>query len=97
MGNLLQYTDKSKTIDNNTIIFYEGNTNESGIIDKISLPTPKLNQNDEVIPSYTTYDIKAIYNNTTLSNTYKVNMYENIYVVQTINIVPALNVMAGDN
>ena len=31
------------------------------------------------------------------SGNYKVNVYENIYVVQTINIVPTLNAMAGGN
>ena len=31
----------SKIINNTKIIFFEGTTNESGIIDKITLPTPK--------------------------------------------------------
>ena len=87
----------SKIINNTKIIFFEGTTNESGIIDKITLPTPKQNLNDETIPTYTTYDINATYRNEEIANIYKVNMYENIYVIQTINVVPELNVFAGDN
>ena len=87
----------SKIIDNNTIIFYEGITNSSGIIEKISLPTPKSNQNDEENPKYTTYDIKAIYQEKAMTNNYSVNMYENIYVIQTINVVPSMNVISGGN
>ena len=84
----------SKTIENNNIIFYEGITNSSGIIEKIILPAPKQGSDDLIKPSSTIYDIKATYENTT--NTYKVNIYDNIYVVQTINLVPTMNVM-GDN
>ena len=76
----------SKKIDTSKIIFYEGVTNESGIIEKIILPTPKLSGDDENPPSNVTYDIEATYQNNT--QTYKVNMYESIYVVQTINIIP---------
>ena len=85
----------SKTIDNSKIIFYEGVTNESGIIEKITLPTKRIASDDEVPPSYTTYEITATYQNNT--KIYKVNMYENIYVVQVINIIPELSVMAGGN
>ena len=87
----------SKIIDNNTIIFYEGITNSSGIIENIPLPTPKSSQNDEENPQYTTYEIKAIYQEKAMTNNYSVNMYENIYVIQTINVVPSMNVISGGN
>lgn len=83
----------SKIIDNNKVIFFEGNTNDSGIIEKINLPAPKLDQNNLNVPSSTIYDITATYEN--LTNIYRVNIYDNIYVVQTISIVPTMNVMAG--
>ena len=86
----------SKIIDNNNIIFYEGKTNSSGIIEKITLPAPRQNNNDLTIPSSTVYDIKATYEIDKTTNTYRVNIYDNIYVVQTISIVPTMNVM-GDN
>ena len=83
----------SKTIDNNTIIFYEGNTNSSGIVEKIVLPAPKGNTSDLTVPNSTTYDIKATYEPDNTTSIYKINIYDNIYVVQTINIVPTMNVM----
>lgn len=86
----------SKMIDNNKVIFFEGNTNESGIIEKIALPAPKLNPNNLDAPSSTTYDITATYEEQNLTNIYRVNIYDNIYVIQTINVVPTMNVMAGD-
>ncbi len=78
----------SKNIDNNNVIFFEGKTNSSGIIEKITLPTPKLDQNNLDKPSSTTYDIEATYQNET--RIYKVNMYENVYVLQEININPSM-------
>lgn len=86
----------SKMIDNNKVIFFEGNTNESGIIEKITLPAPRLNQNNLDAPSSATYEITATYDEGNLTNIYRVNIYENIYVIQTISVVPTMNVMAGD-
>ena len=86
----------SKMIDNNKVIFFEGNTNESGIIERITLPAPSLNQNNLDAPSSTTYEITATYDEGNLTNIYRVNIYENIYVIQTISVVPTMNVMAGD-
>ena len=79
----------SKEIDNYKIIFFEGDTDESGLIENISLPAPKLISNNLEAPPKATYDIEAIYNN--LSKIYKANIYENIHVVQNINIVPNTN------
>ncbi len=79
----------SKIIDNNRIIFYDGNTNSSGIIEKITLPTPKIDPDNMSAPTSITYEVTAKYND--YINTYVVNMYENIYVIQTINVVPNNN------
>ena len=79
----------STEYDGNNIIFYEGATNESGLIEKISLPTPKLVvDNNETIPKKTTYEILAIYESEDLNKVYKVNMYEDVCVVQNINVAP---------
>ena len=83
----------SKMIDNNNVIFFEGATNSSGIIERITLPTPKLDPNNLDAPSSITYTITARYNKD--NKVYKVNMYENVYVVQDINIVPNMNMMGG--
>lgn len=77
----------SKEIENYNVIFYEGLTNISGLIGKISLPTLPKENNDLIAPKATTYKITALYNNR--EYTYVVNMYDGIYVVQNINIVPS--------
>ena len=87
----------SKIIDNNKIVFFEGNTNSSGVIERIILPAPKLDPNNLDAPNSTMYDIKATYEKDNIDNVYRVNIYENIYVIQTISIVPSLSVIAGDN
>ena len=78
----------SKIIDNNMVIFYEGSTNDSGIIEKISLPVPKIVSDDLIAPVGMEYDINTNYEVDNIIGNYKVNVYENIYVVQNINIVP---------
>lgn len=87
----------SKIIDGNKVIFFEGTTDSSGVIEKITLPAPKLNTDNLAAPSSTTYDINATYQPDNLNDIYRVNIYENIYVVQTINVVPTLSAMAGDS
>lgn len=77
----------SKEIENYNVVFYEGVTNISGLIGKISLPTLPKENNDLIAPKATTYKITALYNNR--EYTYVVNMYDGIYVVQNINIVPS--------
>ena len=76
----------SKVIDNYEVIFYEGVTDLSGMINSIYLPTSNTNPNDLEIPKATSYNIEAIYDNTTRK--YNVLIYPNIYVVQNINIIP---------
>lgn len=78
----------SKIINNDQVIFFKGNTNESGVIARIALPAPKLNSNDLDIPNKITYDITTTYNPGNIKGEYKVNIYENVCVVQNINIVP---------
>ena len=78
----------STEYNNNNIIFYEGVTNESGLIEKVSLPTPKLITDNLDVPKKTTYNILAIYEPEGLNKDYKVNMYEDVCVVQNINVAP---------
>lgn len=79
-----------KNLDNKKVVFYSGTTDESGIIEKISLPTPTVSSNDEVVPSSQDYEIEATYENQKLI--YKVIMYSNISVNQNINVVPIMKV-----
>lgn len=76
----------SKDIEGNKINFFEGATNESGIISRIVLPAPITNPDNLISPNSTTYDITATYNNIDLL--YRINMYDDVMVVQNISVVP---------
>lgn len=83
----------NKKIDGYNVNFFEGYTNESGVIENISLPAPKNNNDDFVIPKSTSYQIIASNNMDNTSLTFIVNVYDNLYVIQNISIVPK---MQGD-
>ena len=84
----------NKKIDGYNVNFFEGYTNESGVIENISLPAPKKDNNDLVIPQSTSYEIVASYNgNANLF--FVVNVYDELYVIQNISMVPSMN--NGDN
>lgn len=81
----------STEYEGNTIIFFDGVTDTSGVIEKIILPAPKLNSDNMNVPSRTTYDINATYEPNLVDLKYKVNIYEDVFVIQNINIVPGSN------
>ena len=76
----------STVIGKNNVIFFEGYSDSSGIIESISLPAPRLNQDDLVIPNGTTYNILATYVPDNLSKNFEVEIYEGVNVVQKINV-----------
>ena len=81
----------SKNVEGNKVIFFEGYTNDSGVIERINLPAPELNSNNLDIPNKATYDINTTYIPDNINRQYKVNIYDGIYVVQNIYIVPNPN------
>lgn len=86
----------SKIIDNNRVIFFEGATNESGIIERITLPAPRLLESNLDAPNSTEYDITATYRPDNIETIYRVRIYENVYVIQNISIVPEISMNQGD-
>ncbi len=74
----------STIINNNKVIFFEGLTNSSGTISGITLPTPKLDNNNLDMPRTIMYEITV----SELNKSYKVNMYENVSVIQNISVAP---------
>ena len=76
----------STIIGGNNVIFFEGYSDSSGIIESISLPAPKLNQDDLVVPVGTTYNILATYIPDNVNKNFKVEIFEGVNVVQKINV-----------
>ena len=75
-----------KVIDNDRVIFFEGLTNNSGVITGINLPAPLINTNDEEVPSFQEYTIEATYNDNKL--VFIIRVFNGIQVIQNINVVP---------
>ena len=82
----------SNVIDNKRVIFFEGITDNSGMISGIELPTPSVISDILDVPNAITYDVEAIYNPDGIDRKYKVLMYPNVVVVQYINIIPDIKV-----
>ena len=83
----------SRIINNQKIVFYDGKTDQSGLISNINLPTPPANNNDEIIPLSSEYEVSAKYNADNL--VFKVVMYSGISVLQNISVVPNLRLDGG--
>ena len=74
--------------EGNTIIFFEGQTNESGVIESIRLPAPDINPDNLDIPHYLTYDLEVEKEEMNIDKFYKANIYDGIQTVQNINATP---------
>lgn len=76
----------SKMIGNDKVIFYDGVTNESGIIENIILPTKvmtdEVNSADDII--FTMYDLEASYLDNDLKKDYNVSIFDNVKVIQPV-------------
>ena len=70
------------------IIFFEGVTDNSGMIKRLQLPAPATDPNDLNVPKKTVYQIEVPYilNNTNME--YSVNIYDGVCVIQNINPIP---------
>ena len=86
----------SKEIDGNKIIFFDGITDDSGMINDIKLPTPRTVNNDLEAPKGTLYDVEAIYTEDNIDRIYKILMYPDVCTVQNINIVPTMMVASWE-
>lgn len=76
----------SKTFGEDKVIFYEGMTNDSGIIESIILPTRKIDGevNDASDIVYTTYDLEANYSEYNVSKKYDVSIFDDVKVIQPV-------------
>lgn len=87
-----------KDFGSDKVIFFEGVTNSSGIIDNIILPTKKLEKeiNEASDIDFTTYDLEVRYDKYNLEKVYDVSIFDNIKVIQPITF-PVSELMDGDN
>ena len=81
----------SKEIGDNTIIFYEGLTDDSGMINNIKLPTPVRVSSDLEVPNFATYSLRAEYDIDGFDKIYDISLCCGVGAIQYINITPKVN------
>lgn len=79
----------NKKINGYNVNFFEGFTNESGVIEGISLPAPKIDSNDLIAPNSSSYEVIATTNDTNLI--FNIRVYDKLLVIQNISLVPKMN------
>ena len=75
-----------KEISNETLDFYFCLTNESGIIEAISLPAPKIEDNDK--PKYVSYQLIVKHPNYQGPTTYTIPIYSGQKMLQYVVLKP---------
>ena len=70
------------------IVFFDGVTDSSGMIETLSLPTPGLLLDNLEEPNSIIYEVEAIYGLNNSNQIFTVLMYDGICVVQNIGILP---------
>lgn len=78
----------SKDIGNYRVVFFQGKTDSSGIIDNISLPAPVGNSTSIEAPLYTIYDLAAIHVGYESLVYNSLGMFGGIKVIQYVKMTP---------
>lgn len=78
----------SKDIGNNRVIFFEGVTDENGMISNIELPAPPAQYiaNENISPPYTTYDLNTRSQKYNSINKYTVAIFGDVRVIQYVKM-----------
>ena len=78
----------SKVIGNNNVIFFEGATDESGMINDVVLPAPRAITSDLEVPNFTEYKITATGDD--INQEYTISICCSITIIQYINVIPSI-------
>ena len=77
----------SSIIDNYNVIFFDGFTDASGVVETINLPAPKAVINNMDVPLSAKYLLTARDTKSSREYTFSISMYDGVCVVQNINII----------
>ncbi len=77
----------SKEIGKYNVIFYKGKTDESGMINDITVPACNKKLSDLKEPICSIYKIEAIYKKDNIDTFYDVKVYDGITTIQYINVI----------
>ncbi len=78
----------TKTIGDNDVLFFNGKTDMSGIVDNIILPAPNGDANFEEfeIPKYTTYNLIVSSEEYKTIKQYEISMFGDVKVLQYVKV-----------
>ena len=87
----------TKVIGNYNVVFFQGDTDSSGIIDNIELPAPVAVpiSNPDVVPGYTLYDMIAIHEGYETLKKYSIAMFGDVKIIQYVKMTPVVNLEGG--
>ena len=80
----------SKQIGDTKVIFFEGETDYSGMINNIVLPAPREVISDEIAPKFTDYDLTATGSLQLFNEKYNISVCCGITIIQYINVTPTI-------
>lgn len=88
----------TKNIGNQTVVFFRGNTNSSGIIEKIILPAPSFVSSETpfVEPKYTLYNLTARHKEYTTAKDEIIGMFGNVNIIQYVKMTPLVTLKGVD-
>ena len=75
-------------INNEIKNFFNGITNQDGVIDNIKLPAPSIENEFQNKPNYIVYDIEAKHEKYKTTKLYKAEIYAGIKSIQYIKMTP---------
>ena len=78
----------STVYQNSKIVFFDGYTDASGMIEKLELPAPLVKNDNLVVPLSISYEIRAEDVNNSINQLLSVNLYDGVCVVQNIHFIP---------
>lgn len=88
----------SKDIEEYTVVFFQGVTDSSGIIDNIMLPAPVTvtSETPEVVPKYTVYKLTAFHQAYETLKSYSIGVFGGVNIIQYVKMLPNIQ-MEGVN
>ncbi len=80
----------TKDIGDKRVLFFKGNTNESGMIDDIKVPAPIgiTDFSEQEFPKYTEYNLSVIDKRNDTIREYVIQALGDVKAIQSVNIVP---------
>lgn len=89
----------TKDIGDYKVIFFEGYTDSSGVIDDIVLPAPKEEKvaSYETPPQYTVYDLTAINEGYEKIKKYNIGVLGGVKIIQYVKMIPKIELEGGKN